>query len=136
MKKKIRYVVYGGRVDAVKKAVFNTRAKAERFKSELDYTYMDATHYVYIVEELLNNLVKMEISEIKAIIDDTIKTANLFPDREVKLRIDMYRKYGIPIDPSDIERNRITEWINEGVKKENARFKSSLQGNYHEHEIM
>lgn len=54
----------------------------------------------------------MEKSEIKIIIDDVIKTASLMPDREVKLRIDMYSKYNIPISDSDKKMNKIFDKFN------------------------
>ena len=44
----------------------------------------------------------MDNNEIKEIIDDVIKSADLLTDREITLRIKMYSKYNIPISKRDL----------------------------------
>ena len=54
----------------------------------------------------------MDNNEIKEIIDDVIKAADLLADREVTLRIKMYSKYNILISEHDLEMNKIFNRIN------------------------
>lgn len=69
-------------------------------------------------------------SEIKTIIDDVIKTASLMPDREVKLRIDMYSKYNIPISESDLKMDKLFSKVNshhEPIRKKSSTYSHDFE---------